>query len=189
MTESLTHVLLPADNRVLKDVRRFYPAGRVERFTNGINVYYCYVVPEKGLPQPVSIPVWERGQFVHYPVDELHGRLYSVNLKADLDLELVWIDGQALHLPALEWLLLQILLLNGYTYVSRRMLLAILERQTGKMMQDNTLSVHIARLRRALGVHEGQSYIVTEPGKGYRWRFPVSRTLEPEMKKNELMAI
>ena len=103
--------------------------------------------------------------------------------------DLVWIDGQALHLPALEWLLLQILLLNGYTYVSRRMLLAILERQTGKMMQDNTLSVHIARLRRALGVHEGQSYIVTEPGKGYRWRFPVSRTLEPEMKKNELMAI
>ena len=177
MRQNLTHVLLPPDSRTLEDVRRNYPAGRVERITNGVDVFYCYVVPafsEKGLR---SIPVRRNGRFMNQSLEDLHGVICSGGIRLDLDKELVWINGEMLHLPGAELLLLKILLLNDTSCISRRILLTILERKTGKMMQDNTLSVHIARLRKALGIHEGKSYIATEPGKGYRWAFPVMKKL------------
>lgn len=177
MRETLTHVLLPADSRILEDVRRSYPAGRVERITNGVDIFYCYVVPETAEKGLRSIPIRRHGRFVNQPLDQLHGIVRSGNLRMDLDRELIWIDGVALHLPGAEQILLQILLLNGSSYVTRKMLIAVLERRTGKVMQDNTLSVHIARLRKALGLYDSRSYIVTEPGKGYRWGFPVVQEL------------
>lgn len=173
MKENLSHVLLPANRRLLEDVRRTYPAGRIERFTNGVEMFYCYVVPETENSQALTIPVLRQGRFVETPPEQLHGIIHSGDMRIDLDNDLVWLQDTALHLPGAELLLLKILVLNSSTYITRRMLLNVLERRTRKVMQDNTLSVHIARLRRTLGIFNGAGYILTEPGRGYRWRFPV----------------
>lgn len=42
-----------------------------------------------------------------------------------------------------------------------------------RYVEDNTLSVHIARIRKKLGLYHGKPYIDTVKGIGYRWNIKV----------------
>ncbi|MEE1086181.1 MAG: response regulator transcription factor [Schaedlerella sp.] len=46
-----------------------------------------------------------------------------------------------------------------------------------RFIENNTLSVHISRLRKKLGTFHNEAYIDTVKGIGYRWNFPVKKEL------------
>ena len=52
--------------------------------------------------------------------------------------------------------------------MTRQQLLMMIEHLTGHDLEDNTLSVHMKRLREKIGTYHG-SYIETMRGVGYRW--------------------
>ena len=43
-----------------------------------------------------------------------------------------------------------------------------------KFVEDNTLSVHISRIRKQLGCYRNNYYIETIKGVGYRWNTPIT---------------
>ena len=73
-------------------------------------------------------------------------------------------DGEDLLLTLTEYKILMTLVKRG-TVVTRDMLLEALWDEGGKFVDDNTLSVHISRLREKVG----QEHIATVRGVGYKW--------------------
>ncbi|MCI8465562.1 MAG: response regulator transcription factor [Lachnospiraceae bacterium] len=59
--------------------------------------------------------------------------------------------------------------------VSREELVRAVWDRSGQYIEDNTIRVHVSRLREKLGSFDGDSYIETVRGTGYRWRAPVER--------------
>ena len=51
----------------------------------------------------------------------------------------------------------------------REALLSALWDDREKFISDNTLSVHVSRLRKKLGLYQGAPYIETVKHIGYRW--------------------
>ena len=73
-------------------------------------------------------------------------------------------DGEALPLTLTEYKILT-MLLESKAVVSRERLLQVLWDDGGKFIDDNTLSVHMSRLREKVGAE----HIRTERGVGYQW--------------------
>ena len=73
-------------------------------------------------------------------------------------------DGEALPLTLTEYRIL-VLLLESKGVVSRDRLLSVLWDEGGKYIDDNTLSVHMSRLREKVG----GEHIRTVRGVGYQW--------------------
>lgn len=73
-------------------------------------------------------------------------------------------DGAALPLTLTEYKIL-VLLLESKAVVSRERLLQVLWDDGGKFIDDNTLSVHMSRLREKVGAE----HIRTVRGVGYQW--------------------
>lgn len=48
--------------------------------------------------------------------------------------------------------------------------------QNENFVDDTALTVQVSRLRSQLGKYEGQDYIATVRGYGYRWSIPVVRS-------------
>lgn len=83
-------------------------------------------------------------------------------------------NGEPLELRKMEYQLLQCFLKNPQMVLTREVLLAQLWDKEGSFVEDNTLSVTMKRLREKLGeTAEGEPYIITLRGIGYRWNFPV----------------
>ncbi len=72
-------------------------------------------------------------------------------------------------LTAVEQKLLEYLMLHKGQYVSREQLLGYLWDAKGEFVNDNTLSVHISRLREKLDAAGNAGKIRTKRGVGYQW--------------------
>lgn len=75
----------------------------------------------------------------------------------------------ALSLTAVEQKLLEYLMMNKGRFVTREQILAYLWDSKGEFVNDNTLSVHISRLRDKLDAAENAGNIITKRGVGYQW--------------------
>lgn len=83
-------------------------------------------------------------------------------------------NGTPLELRKMEYQLLQCFMKNPQMVLTRDALLESLWDKDGNFVEDNTLSVTMKRLREKLGeTEEGEQYIITLRGIGYRWNFPV----------------
>jgi DNA-binding response OmpR family regulator len=76
-----------------------------------------------------------------------------------------YLDGNALSLTALEYRLLLIFASNKGRILSRAQILDHLWDAAGRFVEDNTLTVHIKRLREKLG---SAASIETVRGIGYK---------------------
>lgn len=72
---------------------------------------------------------------------------------------------EILYLTPTEYQILSLLMYNGGTIVTRTALLQRIWDSDGNFIDDNTLSVHISRLRDKIGA----AHITTVRGTGYRW--------------------
>lgn len=59
--------------------------------------------------------------------------------------------------------------------VTREELVRTVWDKGGQFIEDNTVRVHVSRLREKLGSFGGQPYLETVRGVGYRWNLPVDR--------------
>ncbi len=74
-------------------------------------------------------------------------------------------DGENLYITPTEFQILTTLLRNAGIIVTRSVLLENIWDSDGSFIDDNTLSVHISRLREKIGAE----HISTVRGIGYRW--------------------
>ena len=87
------------------------------------------------------------------------------NILVDISNMTVKKDGEALFLTPTEFQILSALIQNNGVIVTRVMLLQRIWDSDGNFIDDNTLSVHISRLRDKIGAN----HIATIRGTGYRW--------------------
>lgn len=104
--------------------------------------------------------------------------LVTGDLVIDLNQRMVYKNGDEIYLGKTEYQLCQKIAMGGGMILTRDMLLSRIWDERGEIIEDNTLSVHIYRLRRKLGLYQGESYIETLKGIGYRWNIRVTRKLE-----------
>lgn len=104
--------------------------------------------------------------------------LYTGDLVIDLDHRMVYKNGDEIILGNIEYQICQKIAIGGGMILTRDLLLTRIWDERGEVIEDNTLSVHIYRLRRKLGLYQGESYIETLKGIGYRWNIKVTKKLE-----------
>ena len=86
--------------------------------------------------------------------------------------ERIRLNDEALELRPMERRLLRLLLESRGRLLTREHLLYQLWDSDGNYVDENTLSVLVSRLRKALGRFQGEDYIETVRGTGYRWKLP-----------------
>ncbi|HPU00516.1 MAG TPA: response regulator transcription factor [Bacillota bacterium] len=86
-------------------------------------------------------------------------------LRIDLENRSVYCGDQQLYLTPTEFQLLAALVRNTGKVLTRKILLQTIWDDAGLYIDDNTLSVHIRRLRKKIG----EDRIRTVRGVGYRW--------------------
>ena len=74
-----------------------------------------------------------------------------------------------------EWKLCAALVENDGRILRREQLLERIWDSRERFIEDNTLSVHMSRLRKKLGLYQNRPYIDTVKGIGYRWNFRVQK--------------
>ncbi|WP_283680947.1 response regulator transcription factor [Parablautia sp. Marseille-Q6255] len=93
-------------------------------------------------------------------------RIHYRDLDVDTDKCLVFLKGEEIHLTSTEYKLLTCLMQNKGMVVTKAMLLEKLWDVDGNFIDDNTVRVHINRLRQKLH-DDKQEYIITVFGMGY----------------------
>jgi eukaryotic-like serine/threonine-protein kinase len=97
--------------------------------------------------------------------------------RMDPDKQVLLRDGQLIAVTPKAFETLLVLVRRGREVVSKDELLK--EIWPDSFVEEANLSQHIFRLRKALGdTHEGERYIVTLPGRGYRFAVPVRTITE-----------
>ena len=86
-------------------------------------------------------------------------------LRIDLESRSVYFRDEQLYLTPTEFQLLAALVRNAGKVLTRKILLQTIWDDAGLFIDDNTLSVHISRLREKIG----EDRILTVRGVGYRW--------------------
>lgn len=95
--------------------------------------------------------------------------LISGELQLDTINSLIRKNGAALELTRVEYKLASALICARGALVTRSALLWELWDKDEAFVEENTLRVHVSRLRKQLGDYKGEPYIVTQRGFGYRW--------------------
>lgn len=95
--------------------------------------------------------------------------IYCADLKIDTRSYQVYKNNELLDLSIVTYHILLCLIQAHGIVITRDQLMDLVEQQTHHFIEDNTLSVHMKRLRKKLGLYQGQSYIETLRGVGYRW--------------------
>lgn len=95
--------------------------------------------------------------------------IYTADLKIDTKGYKVYKGHQELDLSIVTYNILLCLVKNQGIVITRNHLLDLVEQQTQHFIEDNTLSVHMKRLRQKLGNYQNKPYIETLRGVGYRW--------------------
>lgn len=90
------------------------------------------------------------------------------DIELDLEQYLVIKNGQELSFTAIEYAILFAFVLHPSQVLTRHLLLEIIEEKTKNIVEDNTLSVYVKRVRDKLGTYHGKPYIETIRGVGYR---------------------
>lgn len=102
-------------------------------------------------------------------ISPLHEWISTADLMINTHEFQVYKNGELLDLGLVTYHIL-LCLINGHgTVITREHLLDLVEHQTHHFVENNTLSVHMKRLRSKLGDYQGQPYIETLRGVGYRW--------------------
>ncbi|MBO5484927.1 MAG: response regulator transcription factor [Lachnospiraceae bacterium] len=101
--------------------------------------------------------------------------LCSGDLTLDIKKEHVLKAGKPLKLRRIEYELLKMFMQNEGILLRRERLLERMWDSAGEFVEDNTLSVQVSRLRERIGSWQGESYIETARGLGYRWRVNVEK--------------
>ena len=97
----------------------------------------------------------------------LHDQLRIGDLSIYLKRREVFVQQEKLSLSAIDFEILKMLVIHQNQVLTRQQLLEAIE--NGEYyVEDNTLSVHVKRLRDKLGTYQGISYIETVRGIGYR---------------------
>jgi len=92
--------------------------------------------------------------------------------RMDPDKQVLLRDGQAIAVSPKAFETLLVLVRRGREVVSKEELMK--EIWPDSFVEETNLSQHIFKLRKALGdTLEGERYIVTLPGRGYRFAVPV----------------
>ena len=100
--------------------------------------------------------------------------LYCEGIELNAEKYTVTKNGEPIELRNMEYQLLYSFLKHPQMVLTREVLLESLWDKEGNFVEDNTLSVTMKRLREKLGeTAEGEPYIITLRGIGYRWNFPV----------------
>lgn len=89
----------------------------------------------------------------------------SKDIVIDTNLMTVKKNGENIFVTKTEFQILSMLMRNGGIIVTRETLLQNIWDDNNNFIDDNTLSVHISRLREKIGAQ----HIVTIRGVGYRW--------------------
>lgn len=91
--------------------------------------------------------------------------LFSKDISVNNDNMTVSKNGQTVLLTPTEYMILKTLIANSGVIVTRGNLLEKIWDCDGSFIDDNTLSVHVSRLREKIG----SEHIATIRGVGYRW--------------------
>ena len=91
--------------------------------------------------------------------------IQSSNIAIDISNMTVKRNGELVFVTKTEFQILSSLIRNNGIIVTRAMLLQSIWDDNGDFIDDNTLSVHISRLREKIGAE----HIKTVRGVGYRW--------------------
>lgn len=89
----------------------------------------------------------------------------SGNITVDCDHMTVKIGGEFVFVTPIEYQILSMLIRNNGVILTRKTLLQNIWDDNNNFINDNTLSVHISRLREKIG----PNHIATVRGIGYRW--------------------
>lgn len=92
------------------------------------------------------------------------------DLYIDMDQYIVKKQNNIIELSSIGYEILFLLIRNRGRVVTRGRMIEFIEEKTGNFIEDNTVSVHIKRLREKIDNHDKESYIETIRGIGYRWR-------------------
>ena len=95
--------------------------------------------------------------------------IYTADLKIDTLKYQVYKNNELLDMSIVTYYILLCLVEAHGIVITRNRLMEIIEQQTKHFVEDNTLSVHVKRLRKLLGDYHGEGYIETLRGVGYRW--------------------
>ena len=110
---------------------------------------------------------WEKEDF---------GSLLSGDLRIDPLHRTIFNDTQMLNLGKTEIDIALVLIRENGRIIPRDVLLDRIWDSKDIFVEDNTLSVHVSRLRNKLGRFNGVSYIETVKGIGYRWNVEVKKS-------------
>ena len=102
-------------------------------------------------------------------------QIASGELVYDMGRHQVYKRQEILPLTPIELQLVQSLLLGWPQTLSRERIFDEVWDKDGSYVDENTLSVNISRLRDKLGTFQGEAYIETVRGIGYRWAVHVQR--------------
>lgn len=91
--------------------------------------------------------------------------LTSGNITVDCDHMTVKADGEFVFVTPIEYQILAMLIRNNGVILTRKTLLQNIWDDNNNFINDNTLSVHVSRLRDKIGAN----HIATVRGIGYRW--------------------
>lgn len=89
--------------------------------------------------------------------------------------ERIYIQEKEILPRKLEIELLKYFLESNGRLLRREQILEYIWDKDGLFVEDNTLSVHISRLRKRIGKYQGEEYIETIRGIGYRWNQTIYR--------------
>lgn len=101
--------------------------------------------------------------------------LCSGDLHFDLIHKMIFRGSAELLVSRTEFDLCLALLRQNGRILPREALLAAVWDDRERFISDNTLSVHISRLRKKLGRYQDAAYIETVKGIGYRWNVEVRK--------------
>lgn len=117
-----------------------------------------------------------------FRIKEFYARVNSLLRRGQIDVERLNIgdleidfkryeikkNDQFIQLTEIDYEIFFMLAKNKNQVITRNQLLSILEKDGRYSIEDNTLSVHIKRIREKLGLYHEKSYIETLRGIGYR---------------------
>ena len=102
-----------------------------------------------------------------------HEKKITGELEFDINRCHIFKNKKSVELSTTEWRIAAVLIEHYPAAVSREELLYQVWDKDAMYVEENTLNVNISRVREKLGRYDGQQYIETVRGIGYRWSVDV----------------
>ncbi len=99
--------------------------------------------------------------------------IFSGDLKINFDTRQIYLEEEELKLRSIEFDICEMLLKNNGRIIKRDLLFESIWDCKNKFIEENTLNVHMSRLRKSLKTYRGMQYIETVKNYGYRWNVEI----------------